>query len=197
MNLMRWMPRTHVTKMPWRQSWQRYAVVRCSRSVTATRTSKSKGAALSWTKSTAWAPVRKENVFFLSFLTSVHKYASIWVTGDRGGSPELIKTIKNSRTPIICICNDRQKNNVRTLANHCYDLKFQRPPKVCNSCASTIQQRATYMLWDGGITYLQATIAKRVTQLAHQHGLTVEENAMEYLVESVGNDIRQVSRKDA
>eukprot|EP01138_Halocafeteria_seosinensis_P007906 gb/GECG01008077.1/.p1 GENE.gb/GECG01008077.1/~~gb/GECG01008077.1/.p1 ORF type:complete len:850 (+),score=148.19 gb/GECG01008077.1/:1-2550(+) len=87
-------------------------------------------------------------------------------SGDRGGSPELIKTIKNSRTPIICICNDRQKNNVRTLANHCYDLKFQRPVK--------------------------ATIAKRMTQLAQQHGLSVEENAMEYLVESVGNDIRQV-----
>jgi replication factor C subunit 1 len=27
--------------------------------------------------------------------------------GDRGGLPELIKVIKTSKTPIVCICNDR------------------------------------------------------------------------------------------
>lgn len=26
---------------------------------------------------------------------------------DRGGIPELIKVIKTSSTPIICVCNDR------------------------------------------------------------------------------------------
>ena len=29
---------------------------------------------------------------------------------DRGGILELINTIKNSKIPIICICNDRQVN---------------------------------------------------------------------------------------
>lgn len=27
--------------------------------------------------------------------------------GDRGGIPELIKIIKTTKNPIICICNDR------------------------------------------------------------------------------------------
>lgn len=39
---------------------------------------------------------------------------------------------------------------------------------------------------------LQGSIAKRMVELARKHGMNVEENAMEYLVESVGNDIRQV-----
>ena len=45
---------------------------------------------------------------------------------DRGGMPALIKIIKNSRIPIICICNDRQNQKIRSLASHCYDLKFSR-----------------------------------------------------------------------
>jgi hypothetical protein len=32
---------------------------------------------------------------------------------DRGGIPELIKVIKGSRNPIICICNDRQCQKIR------------------------------------------------------------------------------------
>jgi len=42
-------------------------------------------------------------------------------------SQELIKLIKTSRIPIICICNDRQHTKIRSLANYCYDLRFQRP----------------------------------------------------------------------
>lgn len=47
--------------------------------------------------------------------------------GDYGGNQELIKIIKSSNVPIICICNDRQKPNVRSLANYCLDIKFKRP----------------------------------------------------------------------
>jgi len=45
---------------------------------------------------------------------------------DRGGIQALIKVIKTTRTPIICICNDRQSTKVRSLASHCYDLRFIR-----------------------------------------------------------------------
>ena len=45
---------------------------------------------------------------------------------DRGGIQALIKIIKTTKTPIICICNDRQSQKVKSLANHCYDLKFIR-----------------------------------------------------------------------
>ena len=47
--------------------------------------------------------------------------------GDRGGIAALISVIKDSKTPIICICNDRQHQKIQSLANHCYDLKFGRP----------------------------------------------------------------------
>ncbi|KAA0195161.1 Replication factor C subunit 1 [Fasciolopsis buskii] len=46
---------------------------------------------------------------------------------DRGGMQELINMIKTSRIPVICICNDRQSPKVRSLANYCLDLRFQRP----------------------------------------------------------------------
>ncbi len=46
---------------------------------------------------------------------------------DRGGIQELINTIKSSRIPIICICNDRQHVKIRSLANYCFDLRFGRP----------------------------------------------------------------------
>ena len=48
-------------------------------------------------------------------------------TGDRGGIPELIKLIKTTLIPIICICNDRDSPKVRSLGSHCYDLKFKNP----------------------------------------------------------------------
>ena len=47
--------------------------------------------------------------------------------GDRGGVAALIQVIKDTKTPIICICNDRQSQKIISLANHCYDMKFQRP----------------------------------------------------------------------
>ena len=46
---------------------------------------------------------------------------------DRGGMQELITLIKKSRIPVICMCNDRNHQKVRSLANYCFDLRFQRP----------------------------------------------------------------------
>lgn len=86
--------------------------------------------------------------------------------GDRGGMAELMKLIKKSKVPIICICNDRQSTKVRSLANHCYDLRFKRPIKT--------------------------VIAKRMKAIAKSEGLDIDDNAAEMLSESVGNDIRQV-----
>ena len=48
-------------------------------------------------------------------------------TEDRGGILELINTIKHSKIPIICICNDRQHVKIRSLANYCFDLRFYKP----------------------------------------------------------------------
>lgn len=46
---------------------------------------------------------------------------------DRGGIQELIALIKDARVPIICMCNDRNHQKMRSLVNHCYDLRFNRP----------------------------------------------------------------------
>jgi replication factor C subunit 1 len=46
--------------------------------------------------------------------------------GDRGGMQELISLIKETKIPIICICNDRASPKVKSLANYCLDLRFRR-----------------------------------------------------------------------
>ena len=86
--------------------------------------------------------------------------------GDRGGIAELIQMIKNSRVPIICICNDRQSQKIKSLVPYCMDLRFRRPPK--------------------------GQIAKAAMKVAQMEGLSVEQNAAEAIAESCGNDIRQV-----
>eukprot|EP00536_Pseudo-nitzschia_multiseries_P004109 jgi/Psemu1/237322/estExt_Genewise1.C_670021 len=86
--------------------------------------------------------------------------------GDRSGISELIQMIKKSRTPIICICNDRQSQKIKSLLPYCMDLRYSRPTK--NS------------------------LANRAIRIAEMEGLTVERNAAEAIAESCGNDVRQV-----
>ena len=86
--------------------------------------------------------------------------------GDRGGTAALINIIKFTKNPIICICNDRQSAKVKSLVNHCYDLKFIKPNKL--------------------------QLTRKMCELLKAEGLTIEPNAVEQLVEASGNDIRQV-----
>lgn len=86
--------------------------------------------------------------------------------GDRGGIASLIQLIKNSHVPIICICNDRQAQKIRSLVDYCMDLRFRRPTKT--------------------------QLAKRAVEIASREGLLVEPNAAEAIAESCGNDVRQV-----
>lgn len=46
---------------------------------------------------------------------------------DRGGIQELIALIKDTHVPVICMCNDRNHQKIRSLANYCYDLRFTKP----------------------------------------------------------------------
>jgi len=46
---------------------------------------------------------------------------------DRGGIAELIQFIKKTKVPIICICNDRNNQKIRSLAYSCFDLRFTKP----------------------------------------------------------------------
>ncbi|OQR91027.1 replication factor C subunit [Achlya hypogyna] len=87
-------------------------------------------------------------------------------SGDRGGMAELIAIIKKSKTPIVCICNDRQSPKVRSLANYALDLKFRRPTK--------------------------SQIATRLLAIGAAQGMQCERNALEEAAERFGNDIRQL-----
>lgn len=49
--------------------------------------------------------------------------------GDRGGVADLIANIKISKIPIICICNDRYSQKLKSLVNYCLMLNFRKPTK--------------------------------------------------------------------
>ncbi|KAJ3388572.1 hypothetical protein HDU84_009670 [Entophlyctis sp. JEL0112] len=85
---------------------------------------------------------------------------------DRGGIAELISVIKNSKIPIICICNDRQSPKVKSLVNHCYDMRFARPKTN--------------------------EVEKAIKNIAQKEGLDIKFNAMDTLVKSTHADIRQI-----
>lgn len=84
--------------------------------------------------------------------------------GDRGGIADLISSIKISKIPIICICNDRYSQKLKSLVNYCLLLSFRKPTK---------QQ-----------------MAKRLMQVATAEGLQVNEIALEELAERVNGDMR-------
>ncbi|XP_020100068.1 replication factor C subunit 1 [Ananas comosus] len=84
--------------------------------------------------------------------------------GDRGGVADLIASIKISKIPIICICNDRYSQKLKSLVNYCMLLNFRKPTK---------QQ-----------------MAKRLIQIASAEGLQVNEIALEELADRVNGDMR-------
>ena len=87
-------------------------------------------------------------------------------SGDRGGSGALIQMIKKSKLPMICICNDRQDSKIRSLANHCLDLRFSRP---------TVQE-----------------VANRARVIACSEKLTLNSAQLLAIAESACCDMRQV-----
>lgn len=69
--------------------------------------------------------------------------------GDRGGIQDLIATLHKSKIPILCICNDKYNQKLRSLRNHCLELDFRRPTKE--------------------------QIGKRVMEIARREGLAMNE----------------------
>lgn len=62
--------------------------------------------------------------------------------GDRGGVQDLIATIGRTRIPIICICNDKYAQKLKSLRNHCLELEWRKPTpqqaskRVLDICAA-------------------------------------------------------------
>lgn len=85
---------------------------------------------------------------------------------DRGGVQELIALIKGSKIPIICMCNDRNHQKIRSLSNYCFDLRFQRP---------RLEQ-----------------IKGAMMSVAFKEGLKIPPPAMNEVILGANQDIRQV-----
>ncbi|XP_032883015.1 replication factor C subunit 1 isoform X1 [Amblyraja radiata] len=85
---------------------------------------------------------------------------------DRGGIQELISLIKQTKIPIICMCNDRNHPKIRSLANYCFDLRFQRP---------RLEQ-----------------IKGAMMTVAFKEGLKIPPPAMNEIILAASQDIRQV-----
>lgn len=87
--------------------------------------------------------------------------------GDRGGGQELIKMIKKSKVPIICIANDDSSPNMRSLAGNCVKLKFRRP--------------------------MVSQVSKRLAHIAQREGFwDIDTQTLERLAEGCQGDIRQM-----
>uniref|UniRef100_A0A8C6LCX8 Replication factor C subunit 1 n=1 Tax=Nothobranchius furzeri TaxID=105023 RepID=A0A8C6LCX8_NOTFU len=85
---------------------------------------------------------------------------------DRGGVQELIALIKNTKIPIICMCNDRNHPKIRSLANYCFDLRFQRP---------RLEQ-----------------IKGAMMSIAYKEGLKIPPPALNEIILASNQDVRQV-----
>eukprot|EP00818_Percolomonas_sp_WS_P000208 CAMPEP_0117444262 /NCGR_PEP_ID=MMETSP0759-20121206/5144_1 /TAXON_ID=63605 /ORGANISM="Percolomonas cosmopolitus, Strain WS" /LENGTH=736 /DNA_ID=CAMNT_0005236311 /DNA_START=90 /DNA_END=2300 /DNA_ORIENTATION=- len=87
-------------------------------------------------------------------------------SGDRGGISEIIKLIKDTKIPIICIANDARKRNIQTLTKHCLTLSFARPRKDI--------------------------IQKYLFKICQREKVNIDESTLLHIIESLRNDIRCV-----
>ncbi|XP_061566368.1 replication factor C subunit 1 isoform X2 [Cololabis saira] len=85
---------------------------------------------------------------------------------DRGGIQEMIGLIKGSKIPIICMCNDRNHQKIRSLSNYCFDLRFQRP---------RVEQ-----------------IKGAMMSIAYKEGIKIPPPALNEIILASNHDVRQV-----
>ncbi|XP_021919425.1 replication factor C subunit 1 isoform X2 [Zootermopsis nevadensis] len=85
---------------------------------------------------------------------------------DRGGMQELIQLIKSCRVPVICMCNDRHHQKIRSLTNYCFDLQFSRP---------RVEQ-----------------IRGAMMSICYKEGIKIHPEALNDIITGANHDIRQV-----
>ena len=85
-------------------------------------------------------------------------------SSDRGGLPALIKIIKVTKMPIVCIANDVGNRKIQTLKNHSLDLRFQKPSAK--------------------------DLCRRINDIMVRENIQIEHSSIEMLGEQNGNDVR-------
>jgi replication factor C subunit 1 len=87
--------------------------------------------------------------------------------GDRGGVTEIIQLVKQTRVPVILICNDLYAQKLKSLKNYCVELKYTKP---------TAQQ-----------------ITARLKDILRKENVTVgSDQVLVQLAESAGGDMRSI-----
>lgn len=117
-----------------------------------------------------------------SKLTSRHVLIMDEVDGmsgneDRGGIAELIQLIKKTQIPIICICNDRNHQKVRNLANYCFDLRFYRPRvEQIKGAMMTVCYKEGIKIGNDELTKLIVSSNQDIRQILHHLSLLRTKN---------------------
>ncbi len=98
---------------------------------------------------------------------------------------ELIAVIRRSRVPVLCLCNERQSQKVRSLANHCFDLRFQRPRmeqiRVCRiDCPFSLH-----------VALYEVPFQGRILSIACKEGIRLSTSEADRLIVSANQDVRQ------
>ena len=86
--------------------------------------------------------------------------------GDRGGIADLCKLIPKSKIPIICICNDKYAQKLKSLKNHTLMLDYRKPAKPA--------------------------VIKRLLRICQAEGLRTNEASLDMLCEMANGDIRMI-----
>lgn len=86
---------------------------------------------------------------------------------DLGGVGEVIQMIKTTKIPILCTCNDRWHQKLRTLTNYVEDVRFTRPP--CNLVANYICDK-----------------------ILAREGVSLPKQILQDIIKNCGSDIRNV-----
>ncbi|EPY29144.1 replication factor C subunit 1 [Strigomonas culicis] len=108
-----------------------------------------------------------------AFSTSATSYTNVLLLMDEvdgcdiGGVGEVIEMIKVTKVPILCTCNDRWHQKLRSLINYVEDVRFSRPP--CNIVAN----------------YLCDKVLAR-------EGVTLSKPLLQDVIKQSGSDIRNM-----
>jgi len=87
-------------------------------------------------------------------------------SNDYGFLSTVIECIKETKIPIICTCNDRYNQSLKTIVNYCFDIKFSKP--------------AT------------SEIFKFICNIVKKENIKMNENQIRDMIENDNNDIRNI-----
>ena len=74
---------------------------------------------------------------------------------DHGFLSCLIECIKETKIPIICTCNDRYSQGLKTIVNYCFDIKFTKPTTmdIFKFCCDIAKKEQIKLFPKGSIFY--------------------------------------------